>query len=77
VILLSVEPKLGYRSTEQERTKDGTPRWAVQLVAGFRFHHHGVVQACACCAAVAHGHARTFDHTYLGKVTDLAGKHTY
>jgi hypothetical protein len=36
VILLSVEPKLGYRSTEQERTKDGTPRWAVQLVAGFR-----------------------------------------
>lgn len=36
VILLSVEPKLGFGSTEQERTKDGTHRWLVQLVAGFR-----------------------------------------
>lgn len=36
VILLSSEPKMGFRSTEQERTKDGVPRWEVQLVAGFR-----------------------------------------
>jgi hypothetical protein len=36
VILLSVEPKCGFKSTEQERTRDGVPRWEVQLVAGFR-----------------------------------------
>lgn len=36
VILLSVEPKLAYRSVEQERTSDGVPRWEAQLVVGFR-----------------------------------------
>jgi hypothetical protein len=36
VILLSVEPKLGFKSTEQERTGDGVPKWECQVVAGFR-----------------------------------------
>ena len=36
VILLSVEPKLGFKSTEQERTSDGVPKWECQVVAGFR-----------------------------------------
>jgi hypothetical protein len=36
VILLSVEPKIAFNSTEQERTTDGVPKWEAQLVAGFR-----------------------------------------
>lgn len=36
VILLSVEPKVAFGGTEQDRTKDGTPRWEAQVVAGFK-----------------------------------------
>jgi hypothetical protein len=36
VVLLSCEPKTGFQSTEQDRTRDGTPRWELQLVAGFK-----------------------------------------
>ncbi|MCA1695806.1 MAG: hypothetical protein LC749_14340 [Actinobacteria bacterium] len=36
VILLSVEPKLAFGSTEQDRTKDGLPKWEAQVVAGFK-----------------------------------------
>jgi hypothetical protein len=36
VVLLSVEPKLAFGSTEQERTGDGVPKWEAQLAAGFR-----------------------------------------
>jgi hypothetical protein len=36
VVLLSCEPKVGYGSTEQDRTKDGTPKWELQLVGAFR-----------------------------------------
>lgn len=34
--MLSVEPKLGFGSDEQERTGDGVPKWEAQLAAGFR-----------------------------------------
>ncbi len=36
VILLSVEPKLAFGGTEQDRTKDGLPKWEAQVVAGFK-----------------------------------------
>jgi hypothetical protein len=36
IAFLSCEPKIAFGSTEQERTKDGMPRWEVQLVGGFR-----------------------------------------
>jgi hypothetical protein len=36
VVLLSCDPKLGFQSTEQEKTKDGTPKYELQLVAGFK-----------------------------------------
>ncbi|MFC7650294.1 hypothetical protein ACFQX6_65730 [Streptosporangium lutulentum] len=36
VAFLSCEPKTAFRSTTQETTKDGTPRWEIQVVAGFR-----------------------------------------
>jgi len=37
VAFLACEPKLKFGSqTDQECTKDGTPKWTVQVVAGFR-----------------------------------------
>jgi hypothetical protein len=36
VALLSVEPKVQYGRSEQDRTTDGVPKWEVQVVAGFR-----------------------------------------
>lgn len=36
MIFLSAEPKLVFNSTEQDRASDGTPKWEIQLVAGFR-----------------------------------------
>lgn len=36
VMLLSVEPKLAFGSERQDTTKDGTPKWEAQVVAGFR-----------------------------------------
>jgi hypothetical protein len=36
VVLLSCEPKIGFGGSEQDRTKDGTPKWELQLVAGFK-----------------------------------------
>jgi hypothetical protein len=36
VVLLSCEPKTELGSSEQSKTKDGTPKWELQLVAGFR-----------------------------------------
>jgi hypothetical protein len=36
VVLLSVEPKLGFGSAEQERTAEGALKWEAQLVVGFR-----------------------------------------
>lgn len=36
VAFLSSEPKTKFRSDVQETTKDGTPRWEIQVVAGFR-----------------------------------------
>jgi hypothetical protein len=36
VVLLSCEPKRDMGSAEQSRTKDGTPKWELQLVAGFK-----------------------------------------
>lgn len=36
VILLSVEPKVAFGGTEQDRTKDGLPKWEAQVVAGFK-----------------------------------------
>jgi hypothetical protein len=36
VVLLSCDPKLAFQSTDQEKTKDGTPKWELQLVAGFK-----------------------------------------
>jgi hypothetical protein len=41
VVLLSVEPKLSFGSTDQDRTSDGVPKWEAQLVAGF--HQFGKV----------------------------------
>jgi hypothetical protein len=32
---LSVEPKVKFGETEQERTSTGVPKWEVQLIAGF------------------------------------------
>jgi hypothetical protein len=36
VVLLSCEPKLAFGSTEQDKDRDGTPKWELQLVGGFR-----------------------------------------
>jgi len=36
LMLLNVEPKLSFRSEEQECTKDGVPKWEAQIAAGFR-----------------------------------------
>lgn len=36
VVLLAVEPKVQFGSTEQVHTTDGVPKWEAQLVAGFR-----------------------------------------
>jgi hypothetical protein len=36
VVLISCEPKTGFQSSEQDKTKDGTPKWELQLVAGFK-----------------------------------------
>jgi hypothetical protein len=36
VVLLSCEPKTAFGSAEQAKTKDGTPRWELQLVGAFR-----------------------------------------
>jgi hypothetical protein len=36
VIVLSVEPKIAFGSTEQDRTKEGLPKWEAQVVAGFK-----------------------------------------
>jgi hypothetical protein len=36
VVLLSCEPKIGFGGSEQDKTKDGTPKWELQLVAGFK-----------------------------------------
>jgi hypothetical protein len=36
VVLLSCDPKLEYQKPDQEKTKDGTPKWELQLVAGFK-----------------------------------------
>jgi hypothetical protein len=33
---LSCEPKRAFGSQEQEKAKDGTPKWTVEVVAGFR-----------------------------------------
>lgn len=36
VAFLAAEPKLKFGMTTQEVAKDGTPKWEVQVVAGFR-----------------------------------------
>lgn len=36
VVLLSVDPKVKFGQTEQDRTDDGIPKWEAQLIAGFR-----------------------------------------
>lgn len=36
IAYLSCDPKRKFGSDQQEQTKDGTPKWEVQVVAGFR-----------------------------------------
>lgn len=36
VILLSVEPKTAFGGSEQDRTREGMPKWEAQVVAGFK-----------------------------------------
>lgn len=36
VAFLQAEPRLAFGTQDQDRTADGTPKWDVQLVAGFR-----------------------------------------
>lgn len=36
VVFLSCEPKLRFGSDQQDTLKDGTPKWEVQVVGGFR-----------------------------------------
>lgn len=36
VMLMGVEPKLAFKSTEQETTKDGVPKWEAHVSAGFK-----------------------------------------
>jgi hypothetical protein len=36
LVFLSCEPKLGFQSTNQETTRDGTPKWEVQVLGAFR-----------------------------------------
>lgn len=36
VVMLSCEPKTRMGSAEQDKTKDGIPKWELQCVAGFR-----------------------------------------
>lgn len=42
VAFLASQPKTAFRSTVQETTKDGTPKWEVQVVAMFRTQFGGV-----------------------------------
>jgi hypothetical protein len=36
LVFLSCDPKLGFQSTAQETTKDGTPKWEIQILGAFR-----------------------------------------
>lgn len=36
VIVLSVEPKVAFGGSEQDRNKEGLPKWEAQVVAGFK-----------------------------------------
>lgn len=36
VIVLSVDPKIAFGGTEQDRAADGRPKWEAQVVAGFK-----------------------------------------
>ena len=36
VMLMAVEPKLAFRSDQQETTKDGVPKWEAHLSAAFK-----------------------------------------
>jgi len=36
VMLMAVEPKMAFKSDEQEQTKDGTPKWEAHLSAAFK-----------------------------------------
>jgi hypothetical protein len=36
LVFLSCDPKLEYQKTTQETTKDGTPKWEVQILGAFR-----------------------------------------
>ena len=36
LVFLSCEAKLGFQSTSQETTKDGTPKWEVQVLGACR-----------------------------------------
>lgn len=42
VAFLACQPKVSFRSTTQETTKDGTPKWEIQVVASFRTQFGGV-----------------------------------
>jgi hypothetical protein len=42
VAFLACQPKTAFKSTTQETTKDGTPKWEVQVVAMFRTAFGGV-----------------------------------
>lgn len=42
VAFLACQPKTAFQSTAQEKTKDGTPKWEVQVVAMFRTAFGGV-----------------------------------
>lgn len=42
VAFLACQPKTAFKSDVQEKTKDGTPKWEVQVVAMFRTAFGGV-----------------------------------
>lgn len=42
IAFLACQPKTAFKSTTQETTKDGTPKWEVQVVAMFRTAFGGI-----------------------------------
>jgi hypothetical protein len=56
IAFLSAEPKRRFGSDVQETAKDGTPKWSVEVVAGFRDQFGRVNNEVLKVGVVSHKH---------------------
>lgn len=54
VAFLACQPKMPFKSTVQETTKDGVPKWEVQVVAMFKSAFRGVQNEVLKIGVAAH-----------------------